>query len=97
MTEPDFASTYSKMLHQPEQLTPEEMVRVNSLLASVAEMFFRDCYLVDRGVFEECHSVMEFHGGRIFGNRYAQSWWRHNRPTSLYGLAVDLKEVQSDK
>ena len=80
MTDPAFASTYTKMLHQPEQLTPEEMVQVNGILASVAEMFFRECYLLDRGVFTECHSFIDIHGERFFGNKYAQSWWRQNRP-----------------
>lgn len=95
MTEPDFASAYSKMLHHPEQLTPEEMVQVNGLLSSVAEMLFRECYLLDRGVFVECESFMRVHGERFFGNRYAKSWWRHNRPPSLYGLVNDFDSIIS--
>lgn len=93
MTNPEIASAYSKMLHQPEQLTADETVQVNGLLASVAEMFFRDCYLLDRGVFVDCEGTMAVHGERFFGNRYAQSWWRHNRPPYLYGLTKEFDSI----
>ena len=92
-TDSDFASAYSKMLNNPSELTPSETVQVNGFLSVVAELIFRDCYLVDRGIFPECHSSIEIHGKRFFGNKYAQSWWRHNRPPTLYGLTEDIDSL----
>lgn len=93
MTSPEFSSTFTKMLREPENLTAEEMVQLNALLASVAELMFRECYLLDRGVYTECNSFIEVHGERYFGSRYAQAWWRHNRPPSFYGLTEDFDSV----
>ena len=93
MADPGLSSTFAKMLHEPDGLTPDEMVQLNGLLASVAEQIFRECYLVDRDVFVECHSFIEIHGKRFFGSKYAQSWWRHNRPLSLYGLTEEFDAI----
>ena len=89
MADSDVAFVFSKMLRQPDELTADEMVQMNSLLAAVTELFFRDCYLIDRAVFVECHSFIEIHGQRFFGNGYAQDWWRQNRPPTTYGLLLN--------
>ena len=93
MTDPALSSTFTKMVHEPDGLTPDEMVQLNGWLASAAELLFRECYLVDRDVFTECHTFIEIHGERIFGSKYAQSWWRHSRPTSLYGLTEEFDSI----
>ena len=96
MADREFSSTFAKMLQEPENLTSQEMVQLNGVLASVAELIFRECYLLDRGVYAECNSFIEVHGNRFFGSRYAQTWWRHNRPPSFYGLTQEFDSVIED-
>lgn len=95
MASPEVSSTFTKMLNSPDKLTSDEMMQLNGLLSSVAELIFRECYLYDRGVFAECDSFIEVHGKRFFGNPYAQSWWRHSRPPSLFGLTEEFDSVIS--
>ena len=96
MADREFSSTFVKMLQEPENLTSQEMVQLNGVLAAVAELIFRECYLFDRGVYAECASFIEVHGERFFGSRYAQTWWRYNRPPSLYGLTQEFDSVIED-
>ncbi|MEP0200921.1 MAG: hypothetical protein ABJ084_03810 [Halioglobus sp.] len=96
MADREFSSTFAKMLQEPENLSSQEMVQLNGVLAAVAELIFRECYLFDRGVYAECTSFIEVHGERFFGSRYAQTWWRYNRPPSLYGLTQEFDSVIED-
>ena len=50
LLDPSFAATYIKMLDHPDDLTAEEMVRIDALLDSVMRAYGRECYLVDRGI-----------------------------------------------
>lgn len=93
MAAPELSSTFTKMLHEPERLTPDEMMQLNGLFSSASELLFRECYLFDRGVFTECSSFIEVHGKRFFGNRYAQIWWRHNRPPPIFGLTAEFDSL----
>ena len=74
--DPDVSRAWVKMIESPEDLTVDEMMLVNSVLSSARRLFLRECYLVVVGVFVECESVIHGMGTQIFGNRYAQSWWR---------------------
>ena len=79
MSDREFAETYAKMLDQPEDLSVEEMLQINSLLHLVVEHFQRECYLVTTSVFVECHvAILEF-VPMYFGNKYAKSWWNANK------------------
>ena len=74
--EPDVSSAWAKMLERPEDLSVEEMVRVNSVLAAARRLFLRECYLVTLEVFVECEGLVRGQATHYFGNKYAQSWWR---------------------
>ena len=76
MAEPEFAKVYAKMLDRPEDLSVDEMLQINRRLKMVHELFVRECYLWDRGVFGGCETVIRFSIPLYFGNRYAQSWWK---------------------
>lgn len=75
-TSDEFSTTYAKMLNQPEELTSAEMLQINGILGAVSLMFVRECYLVERGIFEECDNIVRGNAPLFFGNPYAQSWWR---------------------
>ena len=75
-SDPEFAKTYAKMLENPEDLTTDEMIQVNSVLDAIKLMILRECHLVERDVFMECDGMVSEVTRRYFGNKYAQSWWR---------------------
>jgi hypothetical protein len=74
--DPEFAEVFAKMVEDPNNLTTAEMVQLNGFLQSVKVLFVRECYLVQRAVFEECAGIIGAQVPRIFGNSYAKSWWR---------------------
>ncbi len=78
VSDPDFAKTWAKSLNEPENLSDDEMVQINSYLANTKAIFIRECYLVSRGVFAECDNVLNSQIPKIFGSEYAKSWWRLN-------------------
>ncbi len=77
-TDPELARTFAKMVNEPDNLTDDEMIQINSYLLAVKSLFIRECYLVSRGVFSDCTGFIKTNAGRYFGSRYAQSWWRLN-------------------
>ena len=79
LSNPDFAKSYATMLDRPEDLTIEEALQVDSLLAGVKNLFTRECYLMERGVFAECDGIVRNLAPTYFGSEYAQSWWEKNR------------------
>ena len=79
----EFARTHAKMLMNPEDLSIEERLQINAYLDSFKFLIIRDCYLMQRGVFTECEVIVREYGEQYFGNRYAQSWWRLQKPESL--------------
>jgi hypothetical protein len=91
--DPSFAGIYAKMLEHPEDLTVEEMVRIDALLDSVMRAYGRECYLVARGIFSECVNIMGVTAQRYFGNRYARSWLRV-RKESIGQFMFDQLEAQ---
>jgi hypothetical protein len=44
--------------------------------------------LVARGIFEESDAVIERWGPLVFGNRYAQAWYRANKATLNPGFVA---------
>jgi hypothetical protein len=78
-SDPNFAKTYEKMLREPDSLTDDEMIQINSYLYGAKMLIERECYLAYRGVFKTCRAFVRKHIHHFFGSRYAQSWWRVNR------------------
>jgi hypothetical protein len=76
MYEPDFSEVYAKMLEDPDSLSTSEMLQINNRLDAVTDLFFRECYLVRRGVFANCDLMIRAYIPRFFGNEYAQKWWK---------------------
>jgi hypothetical protein len=96
--DPDVSSAWAKMLEHPEDLSLDEMVRVDSVLAAARRLFLRECYLVAMDVFVECEGLIHGQATSYFGNKYAQSWWRArsdsigSRPDS-YGTREMINEI----
>ena len=80
---PEFSKTYAKMLTNPQDLSIEERLQINAYLDSFKFLILRDCYLMQRGVFTECEVIVREYGEQFFGNSYAQSWWRLQKPETL--------------
>jgi hypothetical protein len=85
-SEPELAAAYAKMLSAPDELSIAEKVQLNGLLSLVTEIFRRDCFIVARGIFDECSDVIHYLLPFYFGNEYSQRWWRINRPNSIYSV-----------
>jgi hypothetical protein len=77
-TSAEFSKTWAKMLEQPDELSTAEVIRLNSFLLSVREVFFIDCLLLARGIFDECEAYARSHIPLYFGNKYAKAWWARN-------------------
>ena len=92
-SDPSFAKAYEKMLREPDNLTDDEMIQINSYLYGAKMLIVRECYLAHRGVFGSCKAFVKDHFRHFFGSRYAQSWWRVNRqhqgPKPIDQLAED--------
>jgi hypothetical protein len=80
MTSPDFARTYAKVLENPGNLTIDEKLQIDGYLRAVVALIRRECYLTERDVFSECREIVRSLGKSVFGNRYAQAWWKLNKP-----------------
>jgi hypothetical protein len=91
-TDPDMSAAWAKMLDSPEDLTLEEMLRVNGVLQAVRRLFLRECYLLAMDVFGECDSLVRGQAAQYFGNKYAQAWWKaYNEPSKLGGDPYDTR------
>jgi hypothetical protein len=80
LTEPDFAKTFAKMLEQPEELSLDERIQLDSFFRRVTITYTRECYLVGRGILGECDDIIRGTAGRFFGSQYGQSWYQQNGP-----------------
>jgi hypothetical protein len=56
---------------------------VYSLLDAAKFLIIRECYLLQRGIFEECTVFVRDYGPYFFGSKYAQAWWRFQSPRNL--------------
>jgi hypothetical protein len=75
MSSPESSAVYAKMLDRPGDLSLDEMLQINHRLEAVTQIFFRECYLKNRGVFPDCDRLIRVHLPIFFGNKYAQTWW----------------------
>jgi hypothetical protein len=88
-----FAGTCVRMLESPEELTLEEMVRIDSFLHEVVQMVARDCYLVGLGVFVDCTSILNRFVPANFSNDHAKSWWIESKALYRTGLSERLSSI----
>ena len=100
-SDPSFAKTYEKMLREPDSLTDDEMIQINSYLYGAKMLIERDCYLAYRGVFKSCKAFVRKHIRHFFGSTYAQSWWRVNQQLDRSGplderIQEEFDELASD-
>jgi hypothetical protein len=89
MYDPGFSDVYAKMLEDSDSLSTSEMLQVNNRLASVTDLFYRECYLVRRGVFANCDQMIRAYIPRFFGNEYAQKWWKAYPGKSFHPEWID--------
>lgn len=96
--DPELSITYAKMLERPEDLTVDEMLQINGRLEAITELFFRECYLVARGVFNECEAIARANIPLFFGSRYAQAWWADSkmRPLLPSWMDEEIRGLDSD-
>jgi hypothetical protein len=73
--DPVFAATLIKSNANPEDLTAIERLQLNSLLFGVLEVYFRERYVYQRGIFEEWASLMRVSAPKYFGRGYGQAYW----------------------
>ena len=86
ISEPAFSRTFAKMLTSPDDLSLDEKVQLQGVYWMVIEAFKRDCYIMARGIFQECEEQVQSLAPLYFGNEYAQEWWRANRQDTQYSL-----------
>ena len=79
LLDPDFAKTYVAMLERPEELSLQQKLQIDALFHSVVRLFVRECFMLARDIFVECHGIIRNNVRRYFGNPYGQAWWRDNR------------------
>ncbi len=96
--EPEIARAYAKMINSPDDLSTEELVQLDRLLEVITGIYSRECYLVRRGIFNECENIVRITAKLYFGNAHAQSWWRLNGPRSVLPDWIDaeIKSVDPD-
>lgn len=96
MYDPEFSDVYAKMLEDSDSLSLSEMLQVNNRLNAVTDLFFRECYLVRRGVFANCDQMIRANVPRFFGNEYAQKWWKAQPQRSLLPEWLDEEILKVD-
>ena len=84
----DFAPIYLKMIQSPNELTNEEMIRINAFYRTVAGLMSRECYLTQTGVFPECERAIGDIIRNYFGNAYAKAWWKKTNSKHVIELPV---------
>jgi len=86
ISEPEVAAAYAKMLSAPDELSVVEKIHLHGLLWMVIEAFKRDCFIKDRGIFEECDEQIQSLTPFYFGNEFSQRWWQLNKQDTIYAL-----------
>jgi len=80
LTDPLFASTFTKMLESPNDLAFEQRLQLDNFYHQIATAYIRECYLVGRGIMGECDAIIRATYRDFFSNEYAKAWWRLNGP-----------------
>ena len=89
----EFASTYVRMLDNPEELTDTEVASLNGFFHELIQMVERECYIVGLGVFRDCTSAMNRFYPEFFGNRFANNWWLATKRVYLPSLFEQISPV----
>jgi len=76
LIEGDLSHAFRLAYEDPEELSPDERMRLNIFLANVLEQYARECYYEDLGIFSECESVPRSTALRYFGSRYGRAFWK---------------------
>ena len=100
-SDPEFAKVYAKMLREPDNLSDDEMIQINSYLNAAKSLFIRECYLAFRGVFASCRRFVRNNVPHFFGSTYAKSWWRANwhrtsNPAISEWINDEVEDVEPD-
>ena len=86
ISEPEVAAAFAKMLSTPSELSVVEKIHLHGLMWMVIEAFKRDCFIKDRGIFEECEEQIQSLAPFYFGNEFSQRWWKLNKQDTVYSL-----------
>lgn len=86
ISEPEVAATFAKMLTAPGDLSVSEKIQLHGLYWMVIEAFKRDCFIKDRGIFQECTEQIQSLAPFYFGNEFSQRWWQLNKQDTIYAL-----------
>ena len=65
-----------------------------------SQVFIRECYLVERGVFVECDGQIRGMLHCYFENEFAKPWWKHNDRPSPYipdWLSGEVAELDANR
>jgi len=93
MSDPDISDPWAKMLNQPQNLSPSEILRIDGYLDAVRSVMLRECYLMAVEVFVECEGLVRGLAEKYFANEYAQMWWRNNDRPNPVGTADLINAV----
>jgi hypothetical protein len=100
MQNPQFASTYLKILGNQDDLSDEEKIVVNAFLEQVIGVIVRECYLVYVEVFPDCMAIAEKLIPPHFGNSYAKAYWhatKYLRLQPMFEMFTPIIDNQSDE
>lgn len=73
--ENELASILTKASATPESLTATERYQHNAYLINILEVYQRECYYEEIGIFHECESVPRNTALKYFGSRYGRAFW----------------------
>ena len=91
--DPVFAATLLKSNENPEDLTAVERLQLNSLLNGVLEVYFRERYNYQRGIFEEWTSLIELSAPKYFARGYGQAYWNVQKRRLPEDVVAAVDEV----
>ena len=72
---PGASALFIKSLENPEDLTAVERRQMNSILKGVLEVYGRERYNYNRGIFEEWTSLIDYSAPKYFGSGYGKVFW----------------------
>ena len=91
--DPAFASILVKSRQNPEDLTAEERIQLNSYLTSAIVVFIREKYYYDLGIFESWKEFPRRFGPRYFGTGYGRAFWEIRRSQFPADIAAEVDKA----
>ena len=73
--DPAFAEVLAKGRTVPDQLTPAERIQLNAYYRDVIEVYIREFYAFNLGIFPEWTSKIRSSGPIYFGSGYGRAYW----------------------